>query len=143
MFYLTLLALILIGAGLVLYKKTHATYNSVEDFPMEDFVVLEIKVPKILDEDFNTGPLSAEHMFASLHGLLKETPSIQEHVSFELFSDGANGIVFYCSVPRSVKGFVESQIYAQYSSSQIIKLAFSRTRLDTATAFTRLFWRGT
>ena len=122
MLYITLLSAILIVVGLVLYRKTRSEVIVESSTSMPAFVVLEIRVPKIANDDITTGPLAAEHMFASLHGLLKENPSLQEHISFELFANGASGIIFYCSVPSSIKEFVQSQIYAQYPSCQIIEV---------------------
>ncbi|MBI4091470.1 DUF87 domain-containing protein, partial [candidate division WWE3 bacterium] len=91
--------------------------------PEKSFVndILEIKVPKELDEkhiDLQTAPIASEHLFASLHGLLKVTPKEQEHMSFEIVS-GPTGIRFYSAVPRAIRSFVESQIYAQYPHSTI------------------------
>lgn len=109
----------LILLGFVLLKKSSIKQSIFGDSPMTDFIVLEIKVPKVVSEDLNTGPLSAEHMFASLHGLLKEDFSDQEHLTFELAASGDGGLNFYCVVPKEIKSFVESQIYAQYPSCQI------------------------
>lgn len=86
-----------------------------------DNVILEIKVPKELDEkhvDLQTAPIASEHLFASLHGLLKTTSSEQEHFSFEIVSSPA-GIKFYTAVPNSIRSYVESQIYAQYPHATI------------------------
>lgn len=77
-------------------------------------VYLAIKVPKENEKD----SISAEQMFASLHGLLKVTPELQEHVSFEIVSS-REGIQFYTVMPSQVRSFVESQIYAQYPTAQI------------------------
>jgi hypothetical protein len=77
-------------------------------------VYLAIKVPKENEKD----ALAAEQMFASLHGLLKLTPQIQEHVSFEIASS-SQGVQFYCVTPEATRAFVESQIYAQYPNAQI------------------------
>ncbi|MEN9389560.1 MAG: hypothetical protein RLY61_644, partial [Candidatus Parcubacteria bacterium] len=122
MFYTTGLALILIVIGLVFYIKTKKELAPTNATAMPPFCVLEIRVPKITSDDIATGPLAAEHMFASLHGLLKENPSLQEHISFELFANGVGGIVFYCTVPLTIKEFIQSQIYAQYPSCQIIEV---------------------
>lgn len=87
-------------------------------------VILEIKVPKEVDEkhiDLQTAPVSSEHMFASLHGLLKVTPDEQEHMSFEIVSS-PDGIKFYAAVPESIRSFVESQIYAQYPHAVIAEV---------------------
>ena len=87
-------------------------------------VFLEIKVPKELDVehiDLQTAPIASEHMFASLHGLLKVTPKEQEHFSFEIISS-PKGIKFYAVVPKSIHSYVESQIYAQYPRAVIFEV---------------------
>ncbi|MFW6143918.1 MAG: hypothetical protein ACOC4Z_03315, partial [Patescibacteria group bacterium] len=56
---------------------------------------LVIKVPKENEKD----ALAAEQMFASLHGLLKITPEVQEHFTFEMMSSSA-GVYFYTWVPE-------------------------------------------
>src|SRR3990167_3681475 len=71
-------------------------------------VLLLIELPK---ENEKT-PISAEQMFASLHGLLRFTPGVQEHLSLEIASQ--QGIRFYVYTPVHFKNFVEGQIYAQY-----------------------------
>jgi len=83
-----------------------------------DLLVLEI--PRENDKK----ELAAEQMFASLHGILRSkdelsiNKGIQEHLSFEIAS--VNGqIRFYAWVPKSLRSFVESQIYAQYPTVQI------------------------
>ncbi len=85
-----------------------------------DNILLLIEVPK----DNEKKELSAEQMFASLHGILRphseltKEGSIQEHVSFEIVSR-LNSIQFYVWTPRHLKDFVEGQIYAQYPMVQI------------------------
>jgi len=83
-------------------------------------ILLLIEVPKENEKK----ELSAEQMFASLHGILRpkgelaKEGSIQEHVSFEIVSR-LNSIQFYVWTPKHLKDFVESQIYAQYPTVQI------------------------
>ena len=91
--------------------------------PLTDGVILEIKVPKT--DELHTernGPLAAQQMFASLHGLLHEDYLKQEHFSFEIASSGTTGIRFYVAVPRHIVTFLESQIYAQYPTAQITEV---------------------
>jgi hypothetical protein len=82
--------------------------------------LLLIEVPK----DNEKKELSAEQMFASLHGILRpkselsKEGSLQEHVSFEIVARSKT-IQFYVWVPTHLKDFVESQIYAQYPTVQI------------------------
>ncbi len=114
-----IIAIGLITLGFVFYKRASLKQSIFGDNILTEYVVLEIKVPKIMTEDVNTGPLSAEHMFASLHGLLREDFDSQEHLTFELAAEGDGRLNFYCTVPKEIKSFVESQIYAQYPSCQI------------------------
>lgn len=83
-----------------------------------DLLILEI--PKTNDKK----ELAAEQMFASLHGILRDAEELkandgfQEHLSFEFAS--VNGqIRFYVWVPKTLRSFVESQVYSQYPTVQI------------------------
>ncbi len=85
-----------------------------------DSVLLILEIPKANDKK----ELAAEQLFASLHGILRDKQElklnngIQEHLSFEMAS--VNGqIRFYAWTPRSLRSFVEGQIYAQYPTVQI------------------------
>lgn len=94
-----------------LENQTHST--------AEESVLLVLEIPKTNDKS----ELAAEQLFASLHGILRDSSLlqagvIQEHLSFEIAS--VNGqIMFYVCVPRKLRNFVEGQIYAQYPSVQI------------------------
>ena len=92
-------------------------------------ILLKIEVPK----DNEKKELSAEQMFAALHGILRpkselrKEGSLQEHISFEIVA-AAKTIQFYVWTPKHLKDFVESQIYAQYPSVQIREGAEDYTR---------------
>ncbi len=84
--------------------------------------LLMLEIPKANDKS----ELAAEQLFASLHGILRDSAEldlnngIQEHLSFEIAS--VNGqIRFYVWVPRALRSFVEGQIYSQYPTVQIHK----------------------
>jgi hypothetical protein len=85
-----------------------------------EHILLQIEVPK----DNEKKELSAEQMFASLHGILRprselmKEGALQEHISFEIASRN-NQIHFYVWTPKHLKDFVEGQIYAQYPSVRI------------------------
>lgn len=85
-----------------------------------EHMLLLIEVPK----DNEKKELSAEQMFASLHGILRpkselrKEGALQEHISFEIASID-NKIQFYVWTPKHLKDFVEGQIYAQYPSVRI------------------------
>ncbi|MCY4010607.1 MAG: type IV secretion system DNA-binding domain-containing protein [Candidatus Saccharibacteria bacterium] len=82
--------------------------------------LLMIKVPRTNDQK----ELSAEQMFAALHGILKDKRGLfnkieQEHISFEIASIKKN-IYFYIWLPAHLRHFVEGQVYAQYPTAQIL-----------------------
>jgi hypothetical protein len=96
-----------------------------------DNTLLLVEVPR----DNEKKELSAEQMFASLHGILRphaelqREGSLQEHVSFEIVSQ-SGAIQFYVWTPKHLKDFVESQIYAQYPTVQIKENPEDYTRID-------------
>lgn len=96
------------------YRKIEISAKTVES----DLLILEI--PKANDKS----ELAAEQLFASLHGIFRDRDElrlnngVQEHLSFEVAS--VNGqIRFYAWVPRTLRSFVEGQIYSQYPTVQI------------------------
>lgn len=106
---------------LLLYL-TWRNYQKLENQITEsaaDSVLLILEIPKTNDKS----ELAAEQLFASLHGILRDPTLIdsgvaQEHLSFEIAA--VNGqIMFYICLPKTLRNFVEGQIYAQYPSVQI------------------------
>lgn len=88
--------------------------------PNFESVLLALEIPRTNDKS----ELAAEQLFASLHGILRDkdelkfSKGIQEHISFEIAS--VNGqIRFYVWVPKTLRSFVEGQIYSQYPTVQI------------------------
>ncbi len=100
--------------GISYYLAKRAVLKSPGSQVSFENAILLIRVPKENEKD----ALAAEQMFASLHGLLKLTPGVQEHISFEIAAR-ADGIYFYAVCPRALRSFVESQIYAQYPAAEI------------------------
>ncbi|MEI6850561.1 MAG: type IV secretion system DNA-binding domain-containing protein [Candidatus Saccharibacteria bacterium] len=105
---------------IILAYLTWRNYNRVDSFQNLDSDLLILEIPKANDKS----ELAAEQLFASLHGILRDreelklNKGIQEHLSFEVASiDGQ--IRFYAWVPRTLRSFVEGQIYSQYPSVQI------------------------
>ena len=96
------------------YRASKATEDNYE------YVLLALEIPR----DNDKKELSAEQLFASLHGILRDRQELkmsggaQEHLSFEIASVG-NQIRFYVRVPKHLQNFVEGQIYAQYPTVQI------------------------
>lgn len=105
---------------LVLAYLTWRNNRRVEEIRNLDADLLILEIPKTNDKQ----ELAAEQMFASLHGILRDAEELkanggfQEHLSFEFAS--VNGqIRFYVWVPKTLRSFVEGQIYSQYPSVQI------------------------
>ncbi len=104
-----------------------------------EHVLLHIEVPKENEKK----ELSAEQMFASLHGILRpksdlrKEGSLQEHISFEIVTIN-DQIRFYVWTPRHLKNFVEGQIYAQYPNVQIEESSadYATTELGSRQAYT-------
>ena len=96
-----------------------------------EHILLLIEVPK----DNDKKELSAEQMFASLHGILRPRSDLiregvlQEHISFEVVSVG-NLIKFYVWTPKHLKDFVEGQIYAQYPTVHIREVEQDYTHIE-------------
>ena len=87
-------------------------------------VLLLVEIPRTNDKK----ELSAEQMFAALHGILKPKKSLfsdnyqeQDRISFEIAAIGQR-IRFYVWTPEPLQAFVEGQIYAQYPAAQISTL---------------------
>lgn len=81
------------------------------------YTILKILPPKNNEKT----PLSAEQMFAALHGIFRETATFQDEISFELAAHD-KFIHFYVHVPIHLREFVEGQIYAQYPSVEIYEV---------------------
>lgn len=104
----------------VLTYLTWRNYRQLDTVQNIESDLLVLEIPKANDKS----ELAAEQLFASLHGILRDREElklnngIQEHLSFEMAS--VNGqIRFYVWVPRTLRSFVEGQIYSQYPSVQI------------------------
>lgn len=89
--------------------------SSTAETKVEDGQLLMIKVPKQNEQ----GPLAAEMFFSSIHGLLQEEGIDVGLFSFEMVGN-QDGVFFYTYVPGKYRGFVESQLYAQYPTAEIL-----------------------
>jgi hypothetical protein len=105
---------------LILGYLSWRNYRRVDSVKTVESDLLILEIPKANDKS----ELAAEQLFASLHGILRDkeelklNDGLQEHLSFEIAS--VNGqIRFYAWVPRSLRSFVEGQIYSQYPTVQI------------------------
>jgi len=106
---------------LILAFLTWRNWRKVEAVMDVESDLLILEIPKTNDKQ----ELAAEQLFASLHGILRDKTElkanngVQEHLSFEVAS--VNGqIRFYAWVPKTLRSFVESQIYSQYPTVQIL-----------------------
>lgn len=109
-----------IPAVLILAYLTYRNYRKADLAKTIESDLLILEIPKANDKK----ELAAEQLFASLHGIFRDKKElqlnngIQEHLSFEIAS--VNGqIRFYVWVPRTLRSFVEGQIYSQYPTVQI------------------------
>jgi len=106
----------------VLLFLTWRNWQKIAKPEIIDSELLVLEIPKTNDKS----ELAAEQLFASLHGILRDkeelklSSGVQEHLSFEIASVGGQ-IRFYVWIPKSLRGFVEGQIYSQYPSVQIRK----------------------
>ena len=108
------LAVVLFISFLLAWRSARKLEIGVKKSDISEGVLLSIQLPR----ENERLPIAAEQMFASLHGLLRFTPGIQEHLSLEMASS-IDGVNFYVYTPRNFKNFVESQIYAQYPDAEI------------------------
>jgi hypothetical protein len=100
------------------WKKPSYLERRAEWLASQTFVVLAIHVPK--DNEKNAA--SAEQFFAALHGIYRNDPVVQEHVSFEIVAQ-KDSITFYVFTPLHLRDFIEGQLYAQYPDLQITQVS--------------------
>lgn len=98
------------------YRQFHQR-KKIEWMRSQKYVLLHILVPK----ENEKSPVSAEQMFASLHGIFRPEEKWQEQISFEIVSRD-KFIHFYAHVPIHFKDFLEGQIYAQYPNVEIFEV---------------------
>jgi energy-coupling factor transporter ATP-binding protein EcfA2 len=98
---------------LILFKRVMNLYTKVHE-SITDKIVLKIAVPVRNDKK----ALSAEQLFQSLHGIIKNEEKSPDHYSFEIFAT-SHGIYFIVVCSSRYKTFLENQLYAQYPEAQI------------------------
>ena len=110
--------------GVSLFIKAYVKRRKRMWLDKQKYTTILVRVPKNNEK----GPLSAQMMFASLHGVYKsakeklEEGSFQDYMSFEIVSTDKY-IRFYIFVPTHLKDFVEGQIYAQYPNVLISEVS--------------------
>jgi len=117
---------IVIALGLGIYVllivlEVVAVMNKKNFFQKEKFMVLSVRVAK----DNEAGPLVAEQIFATLHGIVNNISYVdrvkgvsQDKISFEI-ANISRSIKFYVHFPVRLRTLVEGQIYAQYPNVEI------------------------
>lgn len=117
MIYIVAIIIVTIVGGYLIRKKLSKSVSG--KLNILDFELLEIEVPRSEDgSETSTSFLAFEQLYASLHGLLGEYPDIQDHFGFEMVSTHG-AIRFYVSAPKRIIKFIETQIYAQYSTAKV------------------------
>ncbi|MFA4930739.1 MAG: type IV secretion system DNA-binding domain-containing protein [Patescibacteria group bacterium] len=124
-FYIGIFLLLIAVWAVIVYMAFWALqYRRYRDWlSKQNYTTLLIKVPKNNEKT----ALSAEQMYASLHGIYRNywtrliEGSLQEHISLEIVSSNKY-IKFYTNIPTNLVEFVEGQIYAQYPTVLIEKV---------------------
>ena len=124
--------------GIISYF-TWRNYKKVASLKDTEHILLILEIPRANEKK----ELAAEQLFASLHGILKESKELrasgglQEHISFEIASIGKL-IRFYVWTPKHLQNFVEGQIYAQYPTVQIYEETedYTKRQLDHKVVYT-------
>lgn len=114
MTFIILIAVVVFVSFLMAWRAARKLEIGVKKTDIDEGVLLSVQLPRENEKP----PIAAEQMFASLHGLLRFTPDVQEHISLEIASS-IDGLRFYIFTPRNFKNFVESQVYAQYPDAEI------------------------
>jgi hypothetical protein len=107
--------------GMSLIYVVVSGFNRVRRAYRVQYTVLQVRVPK----ESESGPIVAEQIFATLHGIDTKFSLFQrlmgyssEQVSFEIASTNRQ-IKFYVAFPEHLRNLVEGQIYAQYPDVEI------------------------
>ena len=117
LFLRILAALVIYGsfvAVVVFWLRLRENRRKMEYLATRRYRLLKILVPRNNEK----GPLSAENMFAALHGIYSAAVPVQEQIGFEIVARGGQ-IQFFTWVPLPLRDFVEGQIYAQYPTVEI------------------------
>lgn len=115
-FLYVLYAILIIGPLYLIWaiRNINSQVKKTEWVNAQEYTTLRIDVPKNNDKP----AMSAEQMFAAIHGIYSESATFQNHLSFEIVSR-EKYIQFYIYLPVHLKDFVEGQVYAQYPTVEI------------------------
>lgn len=119
---INLIIVVLVAAlAIFLILNAIARLNRVRRAFSVKYQVVQVRVSK----ENEVGPIVAESIFATLHGIQKEFSFFEwlqgysaSHVSFEIASI-ERSIKFYVAFPDDLRNLVEGQIYAQYPDVEI------------------------
>jgi hypothetical protein len=105
--------------AIVLFYRLIKRQLSIKDPVIDPIsaIIMNVIIPK----DNDKKELSAEQMFAGLHGILKEAHESSKHSDrFSVEIASQNGTInFYIWAPKHLASYIEGQIYAHYPSVQI------------------------
>ncbi len=120
-----MLALILTGFSILLFLLVFSSFfikfQQIRRKSNVKYKVLQVRVP----QGSEIGPVAAEHVFATLHGIQSSFSFFQklrgysaDNISFEIAS--IIGVIkFYIVFPEDLHNLVEGQVYAQYPDVEI------------------------
>lgn len=113
---LMILRLLLEYVALINIRKTNKTTNN---------LILRVRVTR----DIETGPIVAEQIFSTIHGIVKKLSFIdklkgcsQDRISFEIANTDGH-ISFFLCFPARLRNLVEGQVYAQYPNVEIMEVS--------------------
>lgn len=129
---------------MVFWRRAAEMKRRVAFLASQTFVLLSMQVPK----DNEKTAQSMEQFFAAIHGIYRNDPAIQEHLSLEMVAK-KDSIIFYLFTPLHLREFIEGQLYAQYPDLDIkavgdysrevdlagLHVATSRVRLNKADVY--------
>jgi len=112
--FLYLVGALLAFAAILTVLSLVSRFNSAKRKLGEKYEVVQVRVSK----ENELGPIVAESIFATLHGIQKKFTFWErlqgyssDHVSFEIASI-ERSIKFYVAFPEKLRNLVEGQIYA-------------------------------
>lgn len=126
--YLEILISILAGLAIVVLINVLLEFiaglASAKNEKKNKNILLQIRVTR----DIETGPIIAEQIFSTIHGIVKKLSFWdrirginQEKLSFEIANVGGR-ISFFIYFPSKLRNLVEGQIYAQYPNVEITEV---------------------
>ncbi len=123
-----ILNLVLLLAGVLIVRiliELYIGYAQRKKTKKEAMMTVSVRVAR----DNETGPIVAEQIFSTIHGISDELSFLDklrgkniDRISFEI-ANVERSIRFYVHFPVKLRNLVEGQIYAQYPSVEITEVA--------------------